>query len=108
MSQVRTDPVQMEVQTLEQNLDRLNLAAADAKQAKATYSFSYKYPEFSKEFQVSLTHSHSAVSLTHSRSAVSLTHSHTLTITCTCCCDEIKGIQDQDIFSSHSLILSLL
>lgn len=49
--QVRTDPVQMEVQTLEQNLDRLNLAAADAEQAKATYSFSYKYPEFSTEFQ---------------------------------------------------------
>ena len=26
-------------------------------------------------------------------------HSHTLTITCTCCDDEIKGIQDQDLFT---------
>ena len=27
-------------------------------------------------------------------------HSHTLPITCTCCYDEIKGTQDQDLFSS--------
>ena len=26
---------------------------------------------------------------------LTITHSHTLTIICTCCCDEIKGIQDQ-------------
>ena len=40
-----------------------------------------------------------------------LTHSHTLPITCTCCCDEIKGTQDQDFsylfFDSHSLIMCL-
>ena len=28
-----------------------------------------------------------------------LTHSHTFTIPCTCCYDEIKGAQDQDLFS---------
>ena len=34
------------------------------------------------------------------------TYSHTLTITCTCCYDEIKGTQDPKIYShAHSLIL---
>ena len=35
------------------------------------------------------------------------TYSHTLTITCTCCYDEIKGTQDPKISHAHSLILSL-
>ena len=36
------------------------------------------------------------------------THTHTVTIPCTCCHDEIKGIQDLKIFShADSLILSL-
>ena len=40
---------------------------------------------------------------THSQS-----HTHTLTISCTCCYDEIKGIQDLKIYSNaDSLILSL-
>ena len=30
---------------------------------------------------------------------LTITHSHTLTITCTCRYDEIKGTQDQDLFS---------
>ena len=39
-----------------------------------------------------------------------LTHPHTLTIACTCCYDEIKGAQDQDLFScsfSDSLLACL-
>ena len=30
---------------------------------------------------------------------LTIAHSYTLTITCTCCHDEIEGTQDQDIFS---------
>ena len=33
-------------------------------------------------------------------------HSHTLLITCTCCCDEIKGTQDKDFSYSFSDSLS--
>ena len=42
-----------------------------------------------------------------SLSASSYSHPHTLPITCTCCHDEIKGTQDQDLFScsfSNSLL----
>ena len=38
---------------------------------------------------------------------LTITHSHTLPITCTCCYDEIKGIQDQDFSCSFSDSLSL-
>ena len=34
----------------------------------------------------------------HSR-PLTLSHSHTLAITCTCCYDEIKGTQDQELFA---------
>ena len=40
------------------------------------------------------THSSALQPHTHT-----LTHSHTFTISCTCCYDEIKGAQDQDLFS---------
>ena len=42
---------------------------------------------------------------------LTITHSHTLIITCTCCYDETKGTQDQDLLScsfSDSLFLSFL
>ena len=38
---------------------------------------------------------------------LTLPHSHTLTINCTCCCDEIKRIQDQDFSCSFSDFVSL-
>ena len=44
-------------------------------------------------------------------SSTSHSHSHALTVYCTCCYDEIKRIQDQDLFScsfSDSLSLSSL
>ena len=44
-------------------------------------------------------------STSHSRNHT-LTHSHTLLITCTCCCDETKGTQDQHFACSFSDSLS--
>ena len=46
------------------------------------------------------------LSLSHSAFSSLFTYSHTFTIACTCCSDEIKGTQDLKISHAHSLILS--
>ena len=53
----------------------------------------------------SLTPSHSTVLQPHTHT---ITHSHTLLITCTSCCDEIKRTQGQDFSCSFSDSLILL
>ena len=64
-----------------------------------------------KELKTKISHTHSLIlSYCALLDHASLhTHNHPLPITCTCCYDEIKGTQDQDLFSCsfcHSLILS--
>ena len=54
---------------------------------------------------------HSCASLSASTQSTSNVVPHTFTITCTCCYDEIKGAQDQDLFScsfSESLSASVI
>ena len=55
-----------------------------------------------------LHESRSGISLSLCSWYSSYSHSHTLSITCTCCYDEIKGTQDLKIYShAHSRILAL-
>ena len=45
------------------------------------------------------------ISSTMTLHTLTIAHSYALTITCTCCHDEIKGTQDQDLFSCSFSIL---
>ena len=61
----------------------------------------------SKELKTKISHTHSLIlSRNMANTApppclytLTITRSHTLLITCTCCYDEIKGTQDQDLYS---------
>ena len=58
------------------------------------FTLSLSYTLKSQEFKTKISHAHSLIL------------SHTLTITCTCCYDEIKGTQDLKIYS-HADSLSV-